>query len=48
MNENINIEFSDKDFELIMKYANLIEADTVQAAIMNAISIALDNKEMDH
>ena len=45
MNEKINIEFSCEDFDLIMKYANLIEADTVQAAIMNAISIALDEKD---
>ena len=45
MKEKIQVEFSDVEFDKIMQYSNLIDAVTVQAAIMNAISIALDEKD---
>ena len=44
MEEKIHVEFSGVEFDKIMQYADLIDAVTVQAAIMNAISIALDEK----
>lgn len=43
MDVKINIEFSEEEFDLIMKYMEATEAVTVQAAILNAISIALDD-----
>lgn len=43
MDEKISIEFSGEEFDKIMEYMKLVEATTVQVAIMNAISIALDD-----
>ncbi len=49
MNEKICIEFSGEEFYLIVKYADLIEADTLQTAIMNAINTVMDGKkECEH
>jgi len=45
MQEKIHVEFSSEQFEEIMRYMKLIEAPTVQCAIMNAISIAFDESE---
>ena len=45
MDEKISIEFNGKEFDKIMKYMDLIKATTVQVAILNAISIAMDNDE---
>ena len=44
MEEKINIEFTGKQFDFIMDYADLIDADTVQDAILNAVRIALDEE----
>lgn len=43
MDGKIQVEFSEEEFDLIMKYMEATEAVTVQAAILNAISIALDD-----
>lgn len=45
MNEKVSIEFTGEEFDQIMQYMNLIDAVTVQAAIMNAISIAMDDAD---
>ncbi len=45
MEEKINVEFTGEEFELILKYMEAAEATTVQNAILNAITIALDDKE---
>ena len=45
MDEKISIEFTGEEFDKIMQYMNLVEATTVQNAIMNAISIALDEAD---
>ena len=45
MEEKINIEFTGEEFDKIMQYMNIVEATTVQNAIMNAISIALDESD---
>ena len=42
----IQVEFSEEEFDLIMKYMEATEAVTVQAAILNAISIALDGEKV--
>lgn len=42
MEQRINIEFTEEEYNLIMQYMKSIEATTVQNAILNAISIALD------
>lgn len=41
----INVEFTGEEFNLILDYMETVEATTVQNAILNAISIALDAKE---
>ena len=41
-NELINVQFTGEEFDLIQKYMDVSEATTVQNAILNAISIALD------
>lgn len=41
-NEKVLIEFSRADLDMILEYQKQSEAMTIQAAIMNAISIALD------
>lgn len=38
----INIQFTEEEFEMIQKYQDVSEANTVQNAILNAISLALD------
>ena len=43
MDGKIHVEFSEEEFDLIMKYMEATEAVTVQVAILNAISIALDD-----
>lgn len=43
MEEKINVEFTGEEFDLILKYMDAVEATTVQNAILNAISIALDD-----
>lgn len=42
MDGKIYVEFSEEEFDLIMKYMEETEAVTVRAAILNAISIAMD------
>ena len=44
MDGKIYVEFSEEEFDLIMKYMKETEAVTVQAAILNAISIATDDE----
>ena len=44
--EKIAIEFNGEEFERIMEYMKLVEATTIQNAIMNAISIAMDEEFM--
>ena len=46
MEEKIAVEFIGKEFDKIIEYMNLVEATTVQIAILNAISIALDDIDM--
>lgn len=41
----IMIAFTDEEMDMILKYQTASEAVTVQAAIMNAISIALDDQD---
>jgi ABC-type lipoprotein export system ATPase subunit len=45
MNEKVSIEFTGEEFDQIMQYMKLIDAVTVQTAVMNAISIAMDDAE---
>lgn len=45
MEEKISIEFTGQQFDKIMQYMKLVDAVTVQVAVMNAISIALDEKD---
>ena len=40
--ETINVQFTEKDLELILLYMKVSEATTIQNAILNAISVALD------
>lgn len=39
---NINIAFTEEEFDMILKYQKESESVTVQAAILNAISLASD------
>ena len=41
----VSIEFTGEDMDMILKYMDAIEAVTVQAAILNAISLALDHAD---
>lgn len=41
-NEKVLIEFSGEELNMILKYQDESGATTVQNAIMNAISLALD------
>lgn len=41
--ERIIIEFTGEEFDLIMQYMEFVEATTVQNAVMNAISLAMDH-----
>ena len=45
MNEKISIEFTGSEFDKIVQYMESVDATTVQNAIMNAISIALDEQD---
>ena len=40
--EIVEVEFSGEDLDMILKYQKLSEATSIQSAIMNAISLALD------
>lgn len=42
MGEKINIEFTGEEFDKIMEYMKYVDATTVQNAVLNAISIAMD------
>lgn len=44
MEEKINVEFTGEEFDFIMRYMKESEAVSVQVAILNAISVALDNE----
>ena len=41
-NEKVLIEFSGADLDMILEYQRQSEATSIQNAIMNAISIAMD------
>jgi hypothetical protein len=44
----INVQFTEEEFDMIQKYQEASDAVTVQAAILNAISLALDyDDELD-
>ena len=43
--KKVFIEFSGKDIDMILEYQKESEATTVQNAIMNAISLALDHAD---
>ena len=43
--EKVVIEFTGKDLDMILEYQKEAEATTVQNAIMNAISLALDHAD---
>lgn len=43
MEEKIWVEFTGEEFDLILKYMDSGKFETVQEAILNAISIALDD-----
>ena len=38
----INVRFTEEEFDMIQKYQEASDAVTVQAAILNAVSLALD------
>ena len=44
MGEKINVEFTGEEFDFIMRYMKESEAVSVQVAILNAISVALDDE----
>jgi hypothetical protein len=41
----INVQFTEEEFDMIQKYQEASDAVTVQAAILNAISLALDSAD---
>lgn len=41
----VSIEFTQEDFDLIRQYMEAVDATSVQAAVLNAVSIALDYVE---
>lgn len=45
MGEKISIEFTGEELEYIMQYMKLSDAITVQVAILNAVSIAMDEAD---
>jgi len=47
MNDSISIMFSNEQFSEIMKYMQFAEASTIQDAVMNAISLAFNDKASD-
>lgn len=44
-NEKVVIEFTGKDLDMILEYMKQSGAIDIQTAIMNAISIALDDED---
>jgi hypothetical protein len=46
MDEKISIEFTAEEYDMIMEYMKASESITVQVAVLNAISIALDRVDM--
>ena len=46
MSEKKSIEFTGEQFDMIMDYMKLVDAVTVQVAILNAICIATDRVEI--
>ena len=45
--EKINVEFTEEEFDIVLKYMEVSEATTVQNAILNAVSIVLDQIDFD-
>lgn len=45
MKEIISIDFSSEEFDEILKYQETLEGATVQTAILNAIRIAMEEKD---
>ena len=45
MDKKNSIEFTDEQFNRIIEYKILVDASTVQNAILNAISIAMDDQD---
>jgi len=43
----VSLEFTGQEMDMILKYMEISEAVTVQAAIMNAVSLALDYADDD-
>ena len=43
MDKSYSIDFSAEEYDMIAQYMRQIDAITMQTAILNAISIALDN-----
>lgn len=43
--QEIMVGFSEEEIEMILKYQEVSEAVTIQAAVMNAISLALDHAD---
>ena len=41
----INIQFTEEEMDMIQEYQEVSESVTVQAAILNAISLALDHAD---
>jgi hypothetical protein len=41
----VSVEFTGTEMDLILKYMDVVNAVTVQAAILNAVSLALDHEE---
>ena len=45
MDESNNICFTDEELDMILKYQEVTGSVSVQVAIMNAISLALDHAD---
>lgn len=45
MDEKTMVEFTKEEFDKILQYQEIIEGDTVQDAIINAVNIALEKAE---
>ena len=45
MKEIISIDFSEEEFDEILEYLETLENATVQSAILNAIRIAMEEKD---
>ena len=44
----INVCFTDEEFDEILKYQKIFGTETVQSAIMNAVRNALDNEALEY